>query len=262
MHLILMGCMFVVSVIFSMLGQGGGALYTPIQVWAGIDFHIAAMTSLFLIIVTSISASIVFYRAKKIDIPMAFALEGITVAGSFIGGFGSHFLSGTILSIVFGAILILASIYMILPMRTRTFSPKTLNRPFIWHRNLGGQIYEVNMAIALSLLFIAGLLSGLLGIGGGLLNIPVMILILGIPIDIAIGLSALMVGLTACGGFAGHLLNGHWDWQLSLILAAAVFAGGQIGSRITLKMNKARLKKGFGWFLMIVAVDMIFRAMP
>jgi uncharacterized membrane protein YfcA len=86
------------------------------------------------------------------------------------------------------------------------------------------------------------------------------VLVLGIPMDIAVGSSALMVGLTAGGGFAGHVLAGHWNWRLSLILAVAVFIGGQIGSRISVKLDKKQLKKGFALFLLVVAVGMVLKA--
>jgi len=103
-------------------------------------------------------------------------------------------------------------------------------------------------------------ISGMVGIGCGLLKVPMLALILGVPMDIAVGSSALMVGLTAGGGFAGHVLNGHWDWRTSLILAAAVIIGAQIGSRIMVRLNKKKLKKGFGWSLLAVAASMIFKA--
>ncbi len=88
-----------------------------------------------------------------------------------------------------------------------------------------------------------------------------MVLVLGVPMDIAVGSSSLMVGVTASGGFAGHLLHGHWNWRLSLVLAAAVFVGGQIGSRLTVKMDKTKLKVGFGWFLLLVAAAMAVKAL-
>ena len=68
-------------------------------------------------------------------------------------------------------------------------------------------------------------------------------------------------GLTAGGGFAGHLLNGHWDWKISLILAVAVFIGGQLGSRLTVKIDKRKLKMGFGWFLIVIAITMVIKAL-
>ena len=107
--------------------------------------------------------------------------------------------------------------------------------------------------------FIAGLASGMVGVGGGILKVPMMVLLFGIPMDIAVGSSALMVGITAAGGFAGHVTSGHWDWRASLLLAIAVFAGGQIGSRISVGLDKKKLKKGFGWFLLLIALMMFLR---
>jgi uncharacterized membrane protein YfcA len=151
---------------------------------------------------------------------------------------------------------------MIRPMKERQPCANHQIGGFLsWKRTWAEQTYCVNLALALPLSFAAGIISGMVGVGGGLIKVPMMVLILGIPMDIAIGSSALMVGLTASGGFAGHLLNGHWDWQISLILAGAVFVGAQVGSRLTIKLDKVKLKKGFGWFLLAVAATMIFKAM-
>jgi len=97
-------------------------------------------------------------------------------------------------------------------------------------------------------------------VGGGILNVPLMVLFLGIPMDIAVGSSAFMVGLTSAGGFIGHVISGHWDWKLSLILSIAVFIGGQIGARISIRANKQKLKVAFGWFLLAIAASMLLKA--
>ena len=133
------------------------------------------------------------------------------------------------------------------------------SRRFVWRRCVGDQVYSVDLVLALPLSMLAGLVSGMVGVGGGILKVPLLVLLLGVPLDIAIGSSALMIGLTAAGGFAGHLVNGHWDWKHSLVLAAAVFAGGQIGSRISVRVDKRKLKRGFGWFLLVVAALMLVR---
>lgn len=259
MWLVLAVCMFAVALVFSMLGQGGGALYTPLQVWLGIDFHEAATTSLFLIMVTSVAASLVFHKARRIDWPLAVVLESVTAAGGFVGGLGSGRFSGAALSLLFAAVIGTASIFMIRPMKQRVSQRR--GGPLSWRRQLGDQTYSVNLALALPFSLLAGALSGMVGVGGGLIKVPVMVLVLGIPMDIAVGSSALMVGLTAGGGFAGHLLHGHWSWELSLVLAVAVFVGGQIGSRLTVKVDKAKLKTGFGWFLVVIAATMAFKAL-
>jgi uncharacterized membrane protein YfcA len=261
MWLVLAICTFVIALVFSMLGQGGGALYTPLQVWLGIDFHVAATTSLFLIMVTSAAASLVFHHAKRIDWPLAIALETVTTAGGFAGGLGSGWFSGATLSLIFAVVIGAAAVLMIRPVKEREPRAQGGGGFLVWSRTLGEQSYRVNMALALPFSFLAGALSGLVGVGGGLIKVPLMVLVLGVPMDIAVGSSALMVGLTASGGFAGHLLHGHWSWKLSLVLAAAVFVGGQIGSRLTVKLDKRKLKVGFGWFLLVIAGTMAFKAL-
>jgi len=261
MLLILAIAMFAVALVFSMLGQGGGALYTPLQVWMGIEFHKAATTSLFLIMVTSVAASLVFYKAKRIDWPLAITLEAVTTVGGFAGGLGSGWLSGVTLSLIFATVIGGAAVFMIRPMKEREPCMNGHGGFFAWGRTLGEQSYCVNMALALPFSFLAGALSGLVGVGGGLIKVPLMVLVLGVPMDIAVGSSSLMVGVTASGGFAGHLLHGHWDWKLSLVLAVAVFIGGQIGSRLTVKLDKKKLKAGFGWFLLAISATMIFKAL-
>jgi uncharacterized membrane protein YfcA len=251
---------FGIAVVFSMLGLGGGVLYTPLQVWLGIDFHQAATTSLFLIMVTSLSASLVFHKAGKIDWPLAIVLETVTAAGAFGGGLMSAWLSGATLSILFAVVVALAALFMIRPLKERPTDPEGPSGFFRWRRTMGKRSYRVNLAIALPISVAAGFLSALMGVGGGVLKVPMMVLALGIPADIAVGSSAFMVGLTASSGFAGHLLNGHWNWRLSLILAGAVFVGGQIGSRLSIHLGGERLKRGFGWFLILIAATMLFRA--
>jgi uncharacterized membrane protein YfcA len=259
--LLLAICTFVVAIIASMLGQGGGVVYTPLQVWLGIRFHVAATTSLFLIMVTSVSASMVFHKANRIDWPLAIALESVTAVGAFSGGLASGWLSESTLAHIFAGVVGVAAIFMILPLRQR--EPYTDGRGGLlaWRRIQGDHPYYVNMALALPAAFLAGVFSGMLGVGGGIMKVPLLVLLLRVPMDIAVGSSALMVGVTALGGFAGHLPHGHWNWKLSLILAAAVFIGGQIGSRVTVRLDKEKLRAGFGWFLLLVATTMVIKGL-
>ena len=255
--LLLWCLMFAVAVVFSMLGQGGGTLYTPIQVLFGIDFHVAATTSLFLIMMTSLSATLVFRKAHKVDWPLAVVLESVTASGGFVGGLGSGWFSEQTLTWLFAVVVAFAAVFII-----RTYPPSWAGVPkwvrwYHWRRHYDGQIYMVNLLLALPFSFLAGMLSGMVGVGGGILKVPLLVLLLGIPMDIAVGTSALMVGITALGGFSGHLVAGHWHWRLSLVLAVAVFLGGQIGARRALNLGRNRMKKVFGWFLLCIAVVMV-----
>ena len=249
------------AVVFSLLGLGGGVLYTPLQVWLGIDFHEAATTSLFLIMVMSVSATLVYRKAARTDWPLALVLETATTLGGFLGGLVSGRFSGSVLSGVFAALILLAAYFMLRPGTADTHCRGERSGPLQWRRQLGWQVYCVNLALALPVSLAAGLASGLVGVGGGILKVPMMVLLFDIPMDIAVGSSAFMVGVTASGGFAGHVLAGHWDWRTSLILAGAVFLGAQIGSRISLGIDKRKLKKGFGWFLVVIGIVMALRVL-
>jgi len=251
---------FAIAIVFSILGQGGGVLYTPVQVFSGIDFHTAATTSLFLIMVMSFSSTIVFRKGGKVDIPLVIVLETVTALGGLAGGLSSAQFTGATLSIAFAAFVVFAAAFMVLPIKTDCPTRCGQGGLLNWQRHTGEQEYCVNMGIALPASFLAGLASGLLGVGGGLLKVPLMVLLLGIPMDIAVGSSALMIGITAAGGFAGHIAYGHWDWRISLILAVAVFIGAQLGARFSLKLDKKLLKRAFGWFLILVAGLMVTRA--
>jgi uncharacterized protein len=130
----------------------------------------------------------------------------------------------------------------------------------VWRRIHEGQPYEINLLLALPLMGIVGLLTGMTGIGGGVMKVPLMNLLFRIPMKVAIGSSAVMVGITATGGFIGHASAGHWDWRTSLLAAVAVFVGAQIGSRLSVKVDKERLKPLLGSFLLLAAALIALRA--
>lgn len=251
---------FAVAVGFSMLGQGGGTLYTPIQVFFGIDFHVAATTGLFLIIVTSLSSTLVFRKARRVDWPLALVLEAVTAVGGLVGGLSSGRFTGASLTALFAGVIAFAAAFMVRDFKRATAPPTDRRGPFDWRRRLGNQTYCVNLLVALPISLVAGAVSGLVGVGGGIMKVPLMVLLLGIPMDIAVGSSAFMVGLTAAGGFAGHIAVGHWDWKTSLLLGIGVFVGGQIGARKSIGIDKKKLEKGFGWFLLAIAAVMAIRA--
>lgn len=252
--------MLTIAAGFSMVGQGGGALYTPIQVLLGIDFHEAATTSLFLIMMTSLSATLVYRKAGRIDWPLALVLESVTALGGLTGGLGSGRFSGAILSEAFAGVIAFAALFMVREFHRPPDSKHRKESRLRWHRQLGEQRYSVNLLIALPASFAAGLASGLVGVGGGILKVPLMVLLLGIPMQVAVGSSAFMVGLTAAGGFAGHVAIGHWDARTSIILAVAVVIGAQVGSRLSIAVDPEKLKKAFGWFLLGIAVLMAVRS--
>ncbi len=251
----------IVAFAAAILGIGGGAAYTPLQVIAGVEIHTAAATSLLLIAVLSLSATRVYRRARRIDWGMALVFETATVIGGFLGGYGSHLIPSRPLTILLIAAITFSGILMLKGrLYTHEIRPRRM-RFYHWQRRLGDERYSVNLLLALPLCLIAGIIAGLVGIGGGILKVPMMALLLGVPIDIAIATSAFMVGLTALGGFAGHLSAGHVDWRSAAVLAPTVFIGAQIGAHCMLRIPKGRLKRIFGIAMLVIAAGLAWKVL-
>jgi uncharacterized protein len=251
--------MFIIASVFSALGVGGGVLYTPVQLFFGIEFHTAATTSLFLIMVTSLSATMVFRKAAAVDWPLAIALEASTTFGAFLGGLFSGHFSGRFLIYLFSGVLAVASFFMVRHFEIPNRCDGQPSGFYRWRRNVCSEVYCVNLALALPIAFVAGVVSGLIGVSGGILKVPMLVLMFGVPMNIAVGSSAFMVGLTAAGGFLGHLTAGHFDWKMALVLMPGVFIGAQIGARTSVKVDKTRMKQIFGYILAALAVFLAIR---
>lgn len=221
---------FIASGISSMIGMGGGALYVPILLAFNFPFYQAAAISIFIIMALSISASLVYYRAQLIDWKLALVIEPLTAIMSFAGGFYSFFVRIKELKILLILILIVSGYFMLKPVKE--IKNKFVNRRKwgFWSRKFGEDAYSVNLVVALPLSALSGLMAGLLGIGGGVIKVPLMVLLLGVPMKVAVGTSCFMVGLTALFGFWGHFFSGHFELKIALILALVVFAGAQAGS--------------------------------
>jgi uncharacterized membrane protein YfcA len=244
-----------VSVAFSMVGQGGGTLYVPILVALGMTVHDAATTSLFVIVATSASAAIIYGRRRMIDWKLALAIEPPTVALAFVGGLLANSINATALKIIFAVVLVIAAILMLRP--TREKKADTSGGWGHWHRQMGDEHYVVRLPGLMPVTAAAGFVAGMIGISGGIFKMPALVLIGRVPIRIAIGTSSLMVALTALSGLSGHLVGGSFNVVAALPLAAAAFAGGRLGSSLSLRVKVPSLKISFALILLLSSVWMI-----
>ena len=252
---------FIVSVIFMMFGQGGGAVYVPMLLAFGLPLYRCAATSQVLIIVATVSALLVFHKAGYVDWALALIVEPPTNLGAFLGGYLSPHFPETFSKLAFAGIILVGAYYMIRPIRNReTTSEVNKDRRFYINRITGNESYALNLFSIIPLMILAGFVAGMLGVGGGLIKVPVLVLLGGVPMKIAVGSSSLMVGITALTGLLGHAIAGHFDPKLALILGAAVLAGSQVGARLGVRIDKKRHKKYFGFLLIFIACWMGYMA--
>jgi uncharacterized membrane protein YfcA len=244
------------SIIFTMLGLGGGFLYVPILISSGVDFHTAATTSLIMITTAQISALYNFYKSDLVDFKLFVALELPTMIGAFAGGmFASNFNIDT-LHIIFACALFFASFFMMNDHRIIKGRGLQLGGWNIFHEFFGYQ-YTVNMMVAIPLTLIVGFSSGMLGLAGGWLTVPIMVVLFNIPMKIAVATSSLMIPVTAFSGFIGHSISGHLNLSLAVSLSIVTIIGAQIGSRLSIDADSNLLRLIFAMILGIVGMCML-----
>jgi uncharacterized membrane protein YfcA len=246
-----------VSAIFSMLGQGGGAFYVPMLLAVSVPFYVAATTSQVLIMVVSLSSMLVFAKAKMLDWKLVLLIEPPTNLGSFLGGYLSGYVPSYVAKLCFAAVLLIGAYFIYQPVKAPA-QPKSDRHWWNWRRTDVAEPYTINVLILVPIMILAGLVAGMLGVGGGLIKVPAVVLLGGVPMKIAVGSSSIMIGITALTGFAGHLLQGHFDLKLTAALAAGVLIGSQIGPRVSVKIDRTRLKKYFAFLLLAISLWLIY----
>jgi uncharacterized membrane protein YfcA len=240
---------FLVSVVFSMFGQGGGSLYTPILFLLGYAALISISTSLVLNLITALSAAIVYYRANLIDLRMAAAfIPGICI-GAFIGGVMTNFVNPEILLWIFVVFLVGAGARMIYTYWEKSSAEEACPVQFSYLIYAGIAIFS----------FGVGILSGLLGVGGGTVIVPFLIFICRYPTKGSAGTVSFIVIFSSLFGVIGHSAFGTLDLTLILATAVAVFIGANIGARFMVSVQPRYIKAGFGAILWAFAIQLILK---
>jgi uncharacterized membrane protein YfcA len=249
----------IVSAVFSMFGQGGGAFYVPMLLALSVPLYVAATTSQVLIMVVSSSSLLVFAKARTVDWKLVLLIEPPTNIGAFFGGYLSPYFPADFAKLCFAGVLLVGAYYMYKPPKAATGAAAgRSNRWWLWHRAGVAVPYTINVALLVPIMLLAGFVAGMLGVGGGLLKVPAIVVLGGVPMAIAVGSSSLMIGVTALTGFVGHLLRGHFDLLLTVVLAAGVLVGSQIGPRFAIQTDPSRLKKYFALLLLGISVWLVY----
>ncbi|RLG36504.1 MAG: sulfite exporter TauE/SafE family protein, partial [Thermoproteota archaeon] len=232
----------------SMLGVGGGFLIVPLLVLLlDIPMHLAVGISLTSVVMTSVSSSIIYSKENLIDFKLGIFLETATAIGALTGSHIALLVPENILETIFGVVLIYASFRMILSKRIKE-EKKTLET-----------LSKKRILLGLGGSFIAGMASGMLGIGGGTLKVPILVLLLGIATKTAIATSAFMIGVTASVASFVYQFHGLTDPLLVAFIIIGIFIGVRVGSHITIKAKSITLRRIFGIILFIFALRMLLK---
>lgn len=254
----------------SLLGLGGGVIIIPVlTILFDLPIQTAIGVSLVAVIATSTGAAMVYVREGKVNIRLGMILELATTIGAIIGAVVAGYMSSKVLYLLFAALMFYNTYSMYRKTGQDAAVPKQNQREIaagsteLTNTEKSKQnAYKVkNYPGGLFFSAFAGIMAGLLGIGGGVIKIPVMYLLMGVPLKAATATSNFMIGVTACASAFVYFFNGHIDVVVAVPMALGVFAGAAVGTRINERMSTRGLKRIFIIVFTFVAIEMVLKGL-
>lgn len=248
------------AIVAVMTGVGGGVFFVPLLTLAYMFAPAHAVgTSLLAIIFSGISATVGYSRHNLVFYKTGIVLAITTVPGSIVGAFLTSVLSGSVLGLTLGGFLIVVGVQMAYRSKIlRRKKAEQNDRKVVWVEN---ELFadKSRFLTAFGLSFFSGLLSGLLGIGGGLLLVPIMSLVLLMPIHVVVATSMFTMIFTSFSGVIQHWSLGNVDFVFGLLIAVGAVVGAQVGSWVSKRVSGEYLQAIFAFLLIVISVQMIVK---
>lgn len=251
----------------SLTGLGGGVVLIPmLTLLFKVDIHYAIGTSLISVIATSSGAASAYVKEGISNIRLGMFLELATTFGAITGAFLAAFISTSFIAILFGVILVFSSIVSLLKHEDHlvagkgSWLAKVLKLKGSYPTAEGEQRnYTVkNVVGGFAMMNVAGIISGLLGIGSGALKVIAMDHIMKVPFKVSTTTSNFMIGVTAAASAGIYLRRGYIDPGLSMPVVAGVLIGAFFGTRILFAAKTKTLKILFAIVILFLAIEMIY----
>jgi len=245
--LILLVGIFLISLVLTMVGLGGGLIFSPLFVLLGFAKAEAASASLFLNLIAAASAAYTYSRKKMVDFSLSIPLIVASSLAAPIGSILNVRIDLKPFLIIMSVVLAMAGVRMLMSPPLEVQGARLT--PF--KKVAGGTVIGACI----------GFIGGLLGIGGGVFVVPLLIYILKPPTKIAAASSTFIVCFSSLTGFLGYVSMGQIDWRFILPAAVASFVGGQAGARIMSSRLKGKnIRVIFSVILFLLCVKLVHRA--
>jgi uncharacterized membrane protein YfcA len=230
----------------SLIGAGGGFILVPLLLFVFPDAKPATVTAISLVAVltTGISATVAYIRLKRIDFKLGIILGLASIPTAILGVMAVVSLSRTAFQAIFAGLLIVLAAYLIFIRRKYMNNPERAPRGStpreLTDKSGTTYKYKANFKLGGAITLFTGFLSAMLGIGGGLLNVPALILILQIPVHVATATSQLALAATSGTAVTTHAIRGtllSGEWIYALLCGVGTVVGAQIGPRISGRLS-------------------------
>lgn len=254
----------------SILGLGGGIIITPaLTLLFGIDIRYAIGASIVSVIATSSGAAVAYVRDKITNIRIGMFLEIATTTGAITGAFISGLINSKYLYVIFGILLLYSALAM-LKKKGQELPANVTTHPLAEKLKLNGEYYDkvlnenVNYNVAgvyggSGMMYVAGVISGLLGIGSGIFKVMAMDLFMKLPLKVSSATSNFMIGVTAAASAGVYLLRGDIDPKIAAPVALGVLIGATLGTKIMQNLKSKTIRMLFIPVLAFVSIQMIFK---
>src|SRR5215467_8682552 len=258
---------FFAGLLGSLTGLGGGVVLVPLlTIFFRVDIRYAVGASLVSVIATSSGAAAAYVREGFTNIRIGMFLEIATTLGALLGAYLALVVPTHAIAIVFGAML-LYSAYLsgrpqpVVPENDQPDGLATRLRLNGSYPSLDGEraYYVHRVPAGFSLMFGAGALSGLLGIGSGAVKVLAMDQAMKIPFKVSTTTSNFMIGVTAAASAGVYLHRGYVDPALSMPVMLGVLAGSYLGTKVLVKTRTRRLRLVFGAVIVVLGVEMLYK---
>ncbi len=252
-----------IGISLGMLGSGGSILTVPVLVYLmNINPLLATTSSLFIVGTTSLVGGLRAYSKGLVDFR---AITEFGIPSIFSIFITRHYILPSLPDIIFSIANIQVSKEMFLMlvfailMLAASFT-MICNKNENIDQNENAEINRHNKVLPLVVLgILVGFVTGLLGAGGGFLIIPTLVLFLNLPMKKAVGTSLLIIAINSLFGFLFSLKQFEYNWTILIVFSILAIAGIFIGSKLSDKITGASLKKGFGWFVLIMGIYIILK---
>ncbi|GMV13617.1 MAG: UPF0721 transmembrane protein [Polyangiaceae bacterium] len=236
-----------VGVSLGLLGGGGSILTVPILRYVlGMEAHRAVALSLLVVGTTSLAALIPHARKGRVRWRTALIFGAAGMVGAFLAGRVAHLIPAVVLLVAFGVMMLVTAVAM---LRGRSSVSAPAQR-------------ELPVAKVLGEGLVVGAVTGLVGAGGGFLVVPALVILGGLPMEVAVGTSLVVIAMKSFAGFAGFLGHTPIDWTLAAWVSGAAVVGSFAGGALADRISPARLRSAFGWFVVAMAFFILGQELP
>ena len=270
--LLILGGAILAGVLGALVGLGGGVLIVPLLTLAfGLPIHYAIGVSIVAVIATSSGAAAAYVRDHLSNLRIGLFLEIGTTIGAITGAFLAGLLAPGLLFLIFGIVLIISAIPLVLKLGEELPRGIHNDRWANWLRlsssypdkHLGKEVpYQVTRTpLGLSMMYVAGVISGLLGIGSGTLKVLAMDTIMRLPMKVSTTTSNFMIGVTAAASAGIYFARGDIPPLVAAPVALGILVGSFVGARLLAHLSNRTLRLIFLPVLVVIAAQMVLRGL-